>query len=258
MTGRAARILLPAGSVVVLLILFEAGARDDGPRLRKRQSYRIDLPNLRIYRYEDTGEMKEVRIASDNSGSYSAIAGLNDRRVKVTRHGRETTVYREAWERAFIISEFEAKELKDVCGSLMRTLEDFEKNLQRKQWGKCLYLDGYFPRFLQSFYYLYCAARASSEAMPPEAFVPDSLFDPSLRSPKSDARVGEWVRDPEHVIKLRIITRELVYQLKEWEKKELKKRRKNPEVNYGEKLERAFALFVRHYFNLGSSDGEHE
>jgi hypothetical protein len=149
-----------------------------------------------------------------------------------------------------MISDFEADVLNRVCKTMIPTLETFERDLQHERWDKLLYLDSFFPRFLKGFYYLYCAARNSPYALPKSVCIPDSLYDISLTSPKSDERIRMWQTQNNQIIKLRIVSKELVYQIKEWQKQELDNQRRNPEVSSGKKFEEAFTLFVKLYFNV--------
>jgi hypothetical protein len=98
--------------------------------------------------------------------------------------------------------------------------------------------------------------------MPKSASVPDSLYDVSLTSPKTDQRIQAWITQRDYLIKLRIIAKELIYQLKEWQKKELDNPSRNVELPAGKKVEQAFTLFMKIYFNLTPApvlpqDGEH-
>ena len=106
------------------------------------------------------------------------------------------------------------------------------------------------PRFLKRFYFLVCAARNSPHALPRIARIPDEEYDVSLNSPKSDRRVMMWQQEKDYIIKMRIISKELAFQLKKWQKKELDNSRRNLDVAYSAKAEEAYGLFVRMYFNL--------
>ena len=83
------------------------------------------------------------------------------------------------------------------------------------------------------------------------ANIPESLYDVSLRSIKSDYRIFKWQKKKDYVIKLRIATKELIYQLKEWDKKKLGNYNHKVDVfAYDEKLKTAFSLFVKVYFHI--------
>jgi hypothetical protein len=250
---------------LTVAILCPAHPRADEPG--KRSSFTIPLARLSVSFDERSHVFEKVKVSSggsdDNSSDESwIIAPITDFEIKTTREGRQKFVHVETPDKAFIISDFEAQVLNMVCKSFVNTLEIFEKDLQKRHLDRCLYLDAYFPRFLKGFYYLYCAARNSPYAMPRSACVPDSLFDISLTSPKSDERIKTWQDLPDHIIKLRIITQELIYQTKNWQKKEIDNPSRNVDVPSGKLFEEAFTLFVKVYFNMNPSpeiprEGEH-
>jgi hypothetical protein len=76
-------------------------------------------------------------------------------------------------------------------------------------------------------------------------------------------RIKSWRQKPEYIVKLRIITKELIYQIKDWQKKELDNPGRNVEVASGKKFEEAFSAFVKIYFVIDGpfpqipSEGEH-
>jgi hypothetical protein len=232
----------------------------------KRSSFSIPLARLSVSFDERTHVFEKVRVSFDSdddpADEFALIEPGSDFEIKNNRDGRQKTVHTEAPDKAFIISDFEAKILNKTCKTFVNTLEIFEKDLQKQRWDRCLYLDAYFPRFLKGFYYLYCAARNSPYALPKSACIPDSLYDISLTSLKSDARIARWQQKPEQILKLRIIAKELLYQIKEWQKKELDNPSRNVEVPCGKKFEEAFTVFVKIYFATGPApeiprDGEH-
>jgi hypothetical protein len=233
----------------------------------KRTAFSIPLARLSVSFDERTHVFEKVKVSLGGSDDNSSdecwiIAPITDYEIKVTHEGRQKFVHTEAPDKAYIISDFEAEILNKVSKSFISTLEIFEKDLQKNRFDRCLYLDAYFPRFLKGFYYLYCAARNSPYALPRSACIPDSLFDISLTSTKSDERIKTWQGLPDHIIKLRIITKELIYQIKEWQKKEIENPSRNVEVPAGKVFEEAFTLFVKIYFNMKPSpevpkEGEH-
>lgn len=236
--------------IAIIALLSLAGAESPG----KRTSYGIPLARLNVSFNDETHQFEKVKVSfggSDEDESYYVlIAPVTDFEVKVTKDGRQKIMHDEPPDKAFMISSFEADILNRVVKTFIPTLETFERDLQHERWDKLLYLDAFFPRFLKGFYFLYCAARNSPYALPKSICIPDSAFDISLTSPKSDARIHAWQTQNNQIIKLRIISRELVYQLKEWQKLELDNPGRNPEVSYGKKFEEAFTLFVKLYFNM--------
>jgi hypothetical protein len=220
----------------------------------KRTPFSVPLANLSVSFNDETHVFEKVRVSfgapGDDDNYYCLIAPGADFEVKVSKEGRQKFVHGEAPDKAYMISDFEAEVLNKVCKTFVSTLEIFEKDLQHEKWDRLLYLDSYFPRFLRGFYYLYCSARNSPYALPKGICIPDTVYDVSLTSPKSDERIRLWRQTPDNIIKLRIISKELIYQIKDWQDKELDNSKRNIEVSYGKKFEEAFTLFVKIYFNL--------
>jgi hypothetical protein len=229
----------------------------------KRSPYAIPLAKLSVCIDENTGRFESVRVVFGNSEDESFyISPQTDTEIKITKDGRRKYLHGELPDKAFIISDFEAEVINKVCKTLIATLDIFEKDLQHERWDKILYLDSFFPKFLKAFYYLYCAARNSPYALPKSICIPDSLYDISLTSPKSEERIKQWQKEPNHILKLRIVSKELIYQIKEWQKKEIDNSNRNKEISYGKKFEEAFTLFMKVYFNLQPiptvpQEGEH-
>jgi hypothetical protein len=252
-----AQILL----IAVLAAVSFTGAQTPG----KRSSYNIPLAKIGVSFNDQTGQFEKVKVSfgtSDDESYFIIIAPGIDYEIKITKDGRQKFVHNEVSDKNFMISDFEADVINRVCKTFIPTLETFEKDLQRERWDKLLYLDSFFPRFLKGFYYLYCAARSSPYALPKSICVPDSLYDISLTSPKSDERVRMWQTKSNTLLKLRIIAKELVYQIKEWQKREIDCPSRNKEIPYGKKFEEAFTLFVKIYFDLQPTpdlpeEGEH-
>jgi len=235
---------------VVILVAAAVIHAQEAEELGQRSEFDIPLIQMTLAGDENDGPFKRVRVAIDGTKEYAIITNMHDTHVKNTRNGTQKTVYQEAPDRAFIISEFEGKQLSRVVRSFIQTLDIFEKDLGRLRWDRCLYLDAFLPRFLQRFYYLVCAARNSTNAMPRFARIPDSEFEVSLNSPLSDKRIRQWQEEKDYLIKLRILSKELAYQLERWDQKELAAPKRNLDVAYSAKAEEAYGLFVRMYFNL--------
>lgn len=246
---------------ISLIIVFFLHAIDaeESRELEPRSKYNIPLVKLKLAMDDRNEKVEHVRIPIDGYKEYALIAYHNDTYVHYKRNKINKIVYAETPERAYMLSKFEARQLSNVVQSFIRTLEIFNNDLKKERWDRCLYLDAFFPRFLSSFYFLVCAARASSEGFPAIGRIPEDKYDVSLRSEKSDRRIQQWRSQKDYIIKLRIITKELIYQLKSWDQKELKK--KDGAMRH-RKVEKAFELFVRVYFNLKPTagvpeDGEH-
>lgn len=232
-----------------ILLLVALATATFAQQLGKRSEFDVPLTKMTLGIDEQTDRFKRVRVVIDEDKEYAVITRLHDMLVKNTRMGTEKTHYQESPDRAFIISKFEAEQISRTVRGFVLTLDVFEKDLKRQRWDRCLYLDAFFPRFLKRFYYLVCAARNSPHAMPWVARIPDNEYDVSLNSPKSDKRIAMWQNQPDYTIKLRIISKELSYQMRLWQKKELDNPNRNMEVAYSAKAEEAYGLFVRMYFN---------
>lgn len=233
--------------LLLLLLIGVTGniAAEPFQKLSKRTPYPISLAKLSA-----TAKNHAVRITPANSSNYRMITATDDIFVKIRKNGRQKTVYREPADKAYNLSDFEAEQLQIVCKSLTVTLEQFEKNVRGKHWGHCLYLDGYLPKFIRNFYLLISVARNEPEKYTQTMALLDTKFDVSLRSPRSEARIHFWRIAPQYSMKLRIASKELIYQLKIWEKRELANKKRNPELSLWPKCEESLNLFVRIYFNI--------
>ena len=98
------------------------------------------------------------------------------------------------------------------------------------------------------------AAHCSKDSLPPVTNIADSLFDKSVYSPKSDKRIGHWYSSPGYLTKLRIVTKELVYQIYQWQKIELTNQDRDYYLYKNTMFKEVYELFIRMYFNLGHSD----
>ena len=237
-----------AVSLILALSASLSYGSDQPPEgLEPRTPFRVPLARIAITFDEASRGHNQVRISFDESGSYAVIAPGDDMFVKKGRRGDENTVYKESAEKAYQLSDFEAKQISAVCRTLISTLGEFESALKNQAWGRLLYLDAYFPRFLRGFHVMICAAKGSTEALPRAALVSESDYDASANSPKSDARINKWRSNEDDIMKLRIAARELAHQTKEWQKKELDNSKRNPEYSYSTEFDRAFTAFVRNY-----------
>jgi len=211
-----------------------------------RQPYDIPLAKISLSINENSGEAAKVKISYDGSDDQVVISNYDDMYIKNARNGTEKTVFREAPERSMQVSEFESKHLKKVTKTLVDALEILEHDLRDHNWDKCLYLDGFLPRFLKGYYYFFSAVQNSTDALPAEALVSDSLFEVSLTSIISDKRIDTWRTTPDYDIKLRIASKEFAFQLKKW----LKKDSKNENLTLSNQLKDAYVLFIKVYFNI--------
>jgi hypothetical protein len=218
--------------------------------LQPREEFPLELPKLFVSQDDETREFDGVRVSLPPDFKDQVFIGTyDDLYIKNTSNGREKTQYRELPEKAAFLSKFEAKYLIKVNEYFISALEDFDKLLQKNNWGRCLYLDAYFPHFLSGYYSLIGAARNSESALPFGARVPEEEFDVSQSSPKTDARINRWKSSLDTIIKLRIASKELGHQLKVWEKA-LDKTKDNEDAVTPKEMEDAFVVFVRVYFGL--------
>ena len=219
-------------------------------QIGKRTSFNIPLVKLSVSENSQTPDFKKIRITINGSEDHAIITRLSDFFINNTRQGIEKTTYAERLHSMYTLTDFEVRQINITIKSLISTLTIFERDLQKERWDKCLYLDSYFPRFMKGFYFLSCAAFNDQDALPEGAQVFDSMFDVSLKSKKSDERINKWRNEKDKIIKLRIAARELIFQLKKWQKDELKKSKRKTDIMYSKNLKEAYSLFVRMYFCL--------
>lgn len=243
------KLLLMPAIPLIFCSMVTAGS-DSTITLHPRTEFSVDLAKISLSYNKNSGSIERARITFDNTPDQVLITATDDSYIKNTRHGTEKTIYREVPEKACYLTDFEAKQINRVCKTFTPILEEFEKDLKNENWGKCLYLDAYLPRFLRGFYALICLSRNTPEDINKNIRIPENEFDVSLNSPKSDARIDHWRSTPDHVVKLRIAAKELAYQIKLWQKRELQNDNRNPELSFSRKFESAFSLFVRIYFNI--------
>lgn len=238
------------GSVHILfIIIFVAVVLYSEPAPRKEVS--IPLVKLTIKKDKDDPSRLVVYIYSDDYQEHAEIGRVNDRLVSNSKKGIHKTTYSEPLATAYTLSEFEKDNLDDAISSLVKTLEDLQGYLQKEEYDKCRYLDGYLPKFLKSFYKISENAFNNQDALPKIIDISDLLFDVSLSSPKTDKRVEFWIKNSEHRLKLRISINELIFHLKKWEDDaEHDKAMNDATIGYSNNLKRAFELFVKMYFNL--------
>jgi hypothetical protein len=235
--------------VVLSIGAFAVFSFCNSSELAPRESYSTGLPKIATAINDTTAKCNRVRITFDRSDDYVLISEFDDVYAKSTRNGFEKTVFRESMEKSYQLTSFETMQIDKVCDELVRSLEEFEKNLQNERWGKCLFLDAYLPNFLSGFYYLILVARNNSEDVPIEAKIDELMFDVSLNSIKSDERVRTWCSSVEYIVSLRIAAKELVYQTKVWQKKELANQKRDLELPQDSDFFKSLIFFERIYFN---------
>jgi hypothetical protein len=238
-------------SFILLLLIFQTSLTQpaNSTKLLPREQFQIPLAKLAVLLDDTTGDPIRVRITFGDSHDYSVVSNLDDLLVNEIRNGTEKTTYREVTERAYLISDFEATQILEVSKTLVTTLEQFEIMLQKNNIPKITYLDSYLSKFLNGFYYLLLTAQNSTDAVPKAMYIPDSLYDISINSLKSDKRIKFWLSSPDYIVKLRIVTKELTYQIKIWQKKKFSKEKSGPDTIISNDLLEAYSLFINTYFN---------
>ena len=235
---------------VCLILLFSALFFTLTP-IEEREPFPVPLAHLFVRIDRRTGKFDEVFISfPGNDREGWGIAEFDDRYIKFTLRRQVDHIHREYPRLEYQLSPFEAERLNKVCNTFIRTLTIFERNLQRKNWGKLLYLDAYLPQFFNGLFYLVMAARCSSDSLPGFTRIPDSLYENNFTSPKSDKRIQAWRNNPEHVMKMRIVTKELIFQIKKWQKVELNNPKRKPYASRDHKFREVYGLFIKLYFNM--------
>ncbi len=233
-------------TIVIITIIFNFCVQAE-----KRKEFSVPLP-LITASFRD-GLIEEVFVSFEDSNEGWAIAPGNDRYVKDDRKIRLDHTYRESVTQTRLLSNFEASLLSRVCESFSKTLKIFEKDLNSSRWGRCLYLDYWMPVFIRNFYFLFSVARNSDNLLPEVICVADSLYDTSPNSTISDMRIDYWRKNPDHVLKLRIAAKELIFQIKAWQQKELANPQRDVLADHSKEFIQALELFTRLYFNLPAS-----
>ena len=232
-----------------LLLFVVSGVSAEETKLMKRHSCKVPLPLVTTL-FDEHNKFIEAFVTYNSGGEGWAIGMGDDRYVKDTRKERVDHFYRELPTASHYLSPFEAKVLEKVCKRFEETLLIYEKLLKHKRWDKLVYLDSQLASFYRGFFYLYCGAHNSISALPKVTRVADTLYDESLRSPKSDKRIKIWKDNPEHVVKLRIAAKELAFQLKQWRLRVLTVPEMDPRQDKSKKFREAHELFIRLYFVL--------
>jgi hypothetical protein len=218
----------------------------------ERKPVPVHLPTLLPYFKENSTQLDEVFITWGSQKEGWAIGPIDDRYIRDTKRKSLEHLHKEYPNQAYLITDFEAEQLSEVCHGFARSLETLEKNLHRKRWARLRYLDGYLSFFLRGFYYLYNAAKASRNGLSPVARIPESMWDDKLTSPKTDRRVAAWRDDPERVIRLRIAAKELGHQIELWQDKELSNKKRDVWEDHSQQFRKAYELFIKLYFQIAS------
>jgi hypothetical protein len=214
-----------------------------------RTPYTIPLSNVAYTAAHDTAP-DVVCIWFDKADEWWEVSHHFERHVKEKNMNTEEEIYQKPVTQMYVFSTVEATLISKVCKTLIKTLEGFDHDLKNNRWDRCLFLDSYLASFFHEFFFLYTICRGSPKSLPSVARIADSLYDRSPESPKSDKRITQWRQTADHIIKLRIATKELIYQIKQWQKKELEEPEKTSWEDEAADFVQAYELFLRLYFNL--------
>jgi hypothetical protein len=234
-------------SMVAGLMVFALALGADA--IMSRAPYSIPLSNLAYSAGHDTVP-ERVCIWFDRVDESWEVTPRYQRHIKERNMNTDEVIYRKPSTQAFIFSSVEANLINRICNTLVKTLDGFDHDLKNGRWDRCLYLDSYLASFFHEFYHLYIMCRASPKALPSVVSIADSLYDRSPESPKSDKRITQWRQTVDYIVKLRIATRELMLQIKQWQKKELEIPEKISWEDDAADFVQAYELFIRLYFNL--------
>lgn len=215
----------------------------------ERKAFSVPLAVLTAL-HEGDGRLIEVFVTFEGSNEGWAIGPVHDRYVKDRRKERIDHLYKEIPTQAYLLSPFEVEVMDKVCDSFRKTLRIFERDIKWQRWGKCLYMDPIFCFFMKNFHKMYCASKNNINGLPRVTSISDTLFDSSMVSPLSEARINKWRSDKDHQLKLRISARELEFQIENWQKKELSNKKRDPLKDYSREFRKVYEVFVRLYFNL--------
>jgi hypothetical protein len=236
------RCLRRACPVTLALVLTAYGAHAATTALGERESHQVGLAKISVVT-DDKGGSALVKVAREGVDGYAVVSSADDEDVRMTRRGRETTAYPESRTVSERLSSFEASVLREVTLTLVGTLDDLQDDLTRNRWGRVRYLDSYLLRFLRGYQVLLNAATCCQDALPRSARIPESAYDVSTMSPKTDARVRLWQSTPDHVVKLRICAKTLSTELQSWARAS----ETDPQEQFSPRLKNAYQLFVQAY-----------
>jgi len=214
--------------------------------------FSVPLAFLTIRFNEKSGILDEVFINYEKKQNEGwAIRGGDDEYIYFAQKKEITHIYKELPFFSADVSDFEASQINKICNSFIATLHIMEKHLETQKWENLSYLDFYMAPFFRGFYYIIYAARCGRNSLPAVTCINENRYDISIPSMKSEQRVKSWYSNPENIIKFRVIIKELIFQIKLWQKEELTNPdRNNPENRYKNKFFKIYTLFITIYFNI--------
>lgn len=217
--------------------------------LHDREAFSVPLAKIGTGYDKTTDEVDMVRITFSGSDNQYIISRFDDVMITNPRTNSRKIIYRETADKAYCLSNFERKCLQRVFNSLIATLTIFEHDLAKQHWGRLVYLDAFFPRFLHGLQLAVCTARNSADPSFSSSYIAGSEYDVSLYSEKSDRRINWWVDHPAYTLQLRFVAKELTYQIKILQKKMLAKNKMQCKETLWRSYDDVFNLFAKVYFN---------
>jgi hypothetical protein len=209
------------------------------------------IPLAVVYHEPGNDTIKEkVCILFDKCNDIWEIYFDKERHVIVKDMNTEEEIFHKPKGQEFLMNSIEAGLISRVCRTLSKTLDLFETDLKKQQWDKCLYLDPYISSFFCGFYHLITIVKSSRKALPSITCPSDTMYTRSLESPKSVARINTWIGTADHVTKLRIAAKELIFQTKKWQERELDNSKRDPWEDQSGDFVIAYERFIRLYYNI--------
>lgn len=244
-------------SILVIVIFLLVGISDSknlitNTQTKKHESYLSKaLPSIIHFQGsfdEETNKCSKISINYENKKGQIIITNLEDYFVEDSKNGAKKTIFREPQERAYFISEYEAKQIEKCNYVIIRMLEELDQCLLKKEWGHLQGLDSYFMRFLKNYNILICCSTNNTVFLFSHKYDYDSLYDISMDLGKLDSRINNWRIDVEFRSKLHTVTKELLFQCRIWQKK-LQQDCKTGEILINEGLVKAMNIFTDIYFD---------
>jgi hypothetical protein len=202
--------------------------------------------NIQGFMDEKSGMCNKVILFFENSNDQVIITTIEDYLLKDSKDGAKKTVFREAAERAYLISQFEAKQISRVCKTLIKSLEAFDESLEKGKWDRCQGLDSYFLRFLKGFNFLISCASNNTVRLIPAYYCPDSIYSIAVDLEKLNARTNHWKTDAQSRSKLQTVLKELLYQC--WIlQRDISQQKSNQDIMIKEGFIKAMNIFIKIY-----------
>jgi hypothetical protein len=237
---RSQQKLLQHHAVLTLIIINIFSAVQAVPKL--------PIPDLLVKFDPARQAIDEVFINYNSAGEGWAIANFEERYVRESKTRSLEKLYKELPTQASLLSSYEVLLINRICTDLSKTLAILDRTLLKEKWDFCAEIDFELVPFMYGFYYLLASAHCEQATLPAAIRIAPEQFDATLPSIKTDTRVNQWQTQPEHILKLRIAIKELIYQIEEWQKSELANPERNAMEDRSQGFLQAYALFIQLYF----------